>query len=32
MTYEFDAPEEPGAYFFRCDVHPTAMTGTFRVE
>lgn len=27
----FDAPE-PGEYFFRCDVHPTQMTGTFIVE
>lgn len=25
--YTFDAPE-PGEYFFRCDVHPTQMTGT----
>ncbi len=22
----------PGSYFFRCDVHPTAMTGTLVVE
>jgi cytochrome c oxidase subunit II len=27
----FDAPE-PGAYFYRCDVHPTTMTGTLVVE
>ena len=27
----FDAPP-PGEYFFRCDVHPTTMTGTFIVE
>ncbi|HXF50194.1 MAG TPA: cupredoxin domain-containing protein [Dehalococcoidia bacterium] len=27
----FDAPD-PGEYFFRCDVHPTTMTGTFIVE
>lgn len=27
----FEIPE-PGEYFFRCDVHPTIMTGTFIVE
>jgi len=27
----FDAPP-PGEYFFRCDVHPSIMTGTFIVE
>ncbi len=32
ITYEFDAPDEPGTYFFRCDVHPTTMTGAFLVE
>lgn len=32
VTYEFDAPSEPGTYFFRCDVHPLAMTGDFIVE
>jgi len=31
-TYTFTAPEQPGTYFFRCDVHPTAMTGDFVVE
>jgi len=31
-TYEFTAPSTPGNYFFRCDVHPTSMTGTFAVE
>jgi plastocyanin len=31
-TEMFDAPEEPGTYFFRCDVHPTEMTGDFIVE
>ncbi len=30
MTYEVDALQE-GTYFFRCDVHPTTMTGTFVV-
>jgi plastocyanin len=29
-TYTFRAPE-PGTYFFRCDVHPTQMTGTLTV-
>ncbi|RXE56074.1 hypothetical protein ABH15_07765 [Methanoculleus taiwanensis] len=31
-TYTFTAPEEPGIYFFRCDVHPTTMTGDFIVQ
>jgi hypothetical protein len=26
--YTFTAPP-PGTYFFRCDVHPDTMTGTF---
>lgn len=26
-TYTFTAPSKPGTYFFRCDVHPTTMTG-----
>jgi plastocyanin len=30
ITYEVGALE-PGTYFFRCDVHPTTMTGTFVV-
>lgn len=31
METTFVAPE-PGTYFFRCDIHPTQMTGTFIVE
>jgi len=31
VTYTFTAPEEPGTYFFRCDVHPS-MNGGFVVE
>jgi glucose/arabinose dehydrogenase/plastocyanin len=31
ITYEFTAPEEPGEYYFRCDVHPN-MNGQFIVE
>ncbi|MFN2590844.1 MAG: cupredoxin domain-containing protein [Actinomycetota bacterium] len=30
-TYSFTAPGEPGQYAFRCDVHPTEMTGTVAV-
>ncbi len=30
-TYTFTAPTTPGTYFFRCDVHPTIMTGSFVV-
>lgn len=32
VEYTFDAPSKPGTYFFRCDVHPTQMTGKFIVE
>ena len=28
----FTAPSTPGNYFFRCDVHPDTMTGTFAVK
>lgn len=31
VTYTFTAPSTPGNYFFRCDVHPTVMIGTFTV-
>lgn len=31
-TYEFQAPEEPGTYFFRCDPHAAQMQGDFIVE
>jgi plastocyanin len=31
-TYTFTAPATPGNYFFRCDVHPTQMKGTFVVQ
>lgn len=32
IEYTFDAPAVPGTYFFRCDIHPTQMTGRFIVE
>ena len=31
ITYEVTAIERAGLYFFRCDLHPEAMTGTFVV-
>ena len=31
-TYNFTAPDKPGTYFFRCDVHPVQMTGNFVVQ
>lgn len=31
QTIVFDAPE-PGTYFYRCDVHPTTMTGALEVR
>jgi plastocyanin len=30
-VYTFKAPTTPGTYFFRCDLHPTIMTGSFIV-
>ena len=30
--YTFDAPAVSGTYFFRCDIHPTQMTGQLIVE
>jgi len=30
--YTFDAPAVSGTYFFRCDVHPTQMTGKLIVK
>jgi plastocyanin len=32
IVYKFTAPAQPGTYFFRCDVHPTTMTGSFIVK
>lgn len=32
ITYTFTAPTMPGKYYFRCDVHPTMMVGTFTVQ
>jgi len=31
-TYTFTAPTKVGTYFFRCDIHPTMMTGIFIVQ
>jgi plastocyanin len=31
-TYSFKAPDKPGTYFFRCDVHWRDMKGNFIVE
>ena len=31
VTYTFTVPSKPGNYFFRCDVHPEMMVGTFVV-
>ena len=32
IVYKFTAPTTPGTYYFRCDTHPTAMTGQFIVQ
>ena len=32
ITYSFTAPTTPGTYFFRCDVHPSMMNGSFVVQ
>ena len=32
MTSKFTAPSTAGSNFFRCDVHPDTMTGTFVVK
>jgi plastocyanin len=32
MVYKFKAPDKPGTYFFRCDVHPGNMNGQFIVQ
>jgi predicted lipoprotein with Yx(FWY)xxD motif/plastocyanin len=31
VAYTFTAPAAAGTYFFRCDIHPTLMTGSFVV-
>lgn len=32
MVYTFKAPDKPGTYYFRCDVHPANMNGQFIVQ
>ncbi len=32
ITYQFTAPSTVGTFFFRCDIHPQAMTGKFIVQ
>lgn len=31
-TYSFTAPTTPGTYYFRCDIHPSQMHGSFVVQ
>ncbi|MGE0601214.1 MAG: copper-containing nitrite reductase [Dehalococcoidia bacterium] len=31
-TLQWAAPTQPGTYKFRCDIHPTEMTGTIQVK
>ncbi|HEX5370163.1 MAG TPA: cupredoxin domain-containing protein [Dehalococcoidia bacterium] len=32
INYTFTAPSTPGNYYFRCDVHPDQMNGSFTVK
>jgi plastocyanin len=32
VNYNFTAPSKPGTYYFRCDVHPDQMNGSFTVK
>jgi plastocyanin len=32
QTSTFTAPPTPGSYFFKCDVHPDTMSGSFNVR
>jgi plastocyanin len=32
VSYQFTAPAKAGTYFFRCDIHPSIMTGSFIVQ
>ena len=32
QSVTFTAPSQPGTYFFWCDVHQSAMKGTFTVQ
>lgn len=31
-SFTFSAPDQDSTYFFRCDIHPKAMTGAFVVR
>jgi plastocyanin len=31
-TFTFSVPPTPGNFYFRCDVHPDTMNGTFTVQ